>query len=133
VLLYSSSGRQVSLRELGDGDVFGEMSAIDGQSRSASIIALTDSRLLLMTRGDFLSMLAVSPDASLWLLRQLTGRVRTLTERVFELSALNVQARLHSELLRMAARSPTGREIDPAPTHSELASRIGTHREAVTR
>jgi CRP-like cAMP-binding protein len=133
VLLYSSNGREVSLRELCGGDVFGEMSAIDGESRSASIVSLADSRLLAMSRGDFLDVIAGSPEAALWLMRQLSARIRGLTERVFELSALNVQARLHCELLRLAARSPTGREIDPAPTHSELASRIGTHREAVTR
>jgi len=54
---------------------------------------------------------------------------------VFELSALNVQARLHCELLRLAKTGldPHSLVIDPAPTHAELANRIGTHREAVTR
>lgn len=133
VLLYSASGREVTLRDLEADDMFGEMSAIDGESRSASILALADSRLLAMSRPDFLELLETSPDVSLWMMRQLTGKIRDLTDRVFELSALNVQARLHCELLRMASRSPTGLEISPAPTHAELASRIGTHREAVTR
>jgi CRP-like cAMP-binding protein len=133
VLLYSATGREVSLRDLDENDMFGEMSGIDGESRSASIIALTDARLLVMSRVDFRTAIEASPDAALWLLRQLTVKIRGLTERVFELSALNVQSRLHCELLRMAARSPTGLEIRPAPTHAELANRIGTHREAVTR
>jgi CRP-like cAMP-binding protein len=133
VLLYSSSGREVALRDLGEGDLFGEMSAIDGELRSASIVTLTEARLLVMTRADFRAAIDSSPQAAFWLMGQLTDRIRSLTERVFELSALNVQARLHCELLRMAARSPNGLEIRPAPTHAELASRIGTHREAVTR
>lgn len=133
VLLYSATGREISLRDLAEDDMFGEMSGIDGESRSASIIALTDARLLVMTRADFRSAIESSSEAALWLLRQLTSRIRSLTDRVFELSALNVQSRLHCELLRMAARSPTGLEIRPAPTHAQLASRIGTHREAVTR
>jgi CRP-like cAMP-binding protein len=57
--------------------------------------------------------------------------VRGLTDRVFEMSALNVRARLHCELLRLARSRADGN--DAAPTHAELANRIGTHREAVTR
>lgn len=133
VLLYSASGREISLRDLEEGDMFGEMAAIDGESRSASIVALTEARLLVMSRADFRAAVDSSPEAALWLLRQLTARIRTLTDRVFELSALNVQSRLHCELLRMAASSENGLEIKPAPTHAELANRIGTHREAVTR
>ena len=132
-LLYSASGREISLRDLVDGDLFGEMAAIDEESRSASIVALAESRLLVMSRAEFRAALESSPGAATWLMRHLTARIRSLTERVFELSALNVQSRLHCELLRMAAGSPNGLEIRPAPTHAELANRIGTHREAVTR
>ncbi len=132
-LLYSASGREISLRDLVDGDLFGEMAAIDEDSRSASIVALAESRLLVMSRAEFRAALDGSPGAAIWLMRHLTARIRSLTERVFELSALNVQSRLHCELLRMAAASPGGLEIRPAPTHAELANRIGTHREAVTR
>ena len=62
--------------------------------------------------------------------------LKGLTEQVFELSALNVQTRIHCELLRLAQKGKPcsgGIEVRPAPTHAELASRIGTHREAVTR
>ena len=132
-LLYSANGREISLRDLVEGDLFGEMAAIDEESRSASIVALSESRLLVMSRAEFRATLESSPGAAVWLMRHLTARIRSLTERVFELSALNVQSRLHCELLRMAASSPNGLEIKPAPTHAELANRIGTHREAVTR
>src|ERR1700722_13432499 len=101
VLLYSASGREVSLRDLSEGDMFGEMAAIDGEGRSASIVALDDSRLLAMARPHCRAAIEASPDAAMWLLGQLTARIRLMTERVFELSALNVQARLHCELLRM--------------------------------
>jgi CRP-like cAMP-binding protein len=133
VLIYSANGREISLRDLESGEMFGEMAAIDGESRSASIVALSDARLLVMTREEFRAAVDSAPAAALWLLKQLTGRIRTLTERVFELSALNVQSRLHCELLRLAASSDSGTQISPAPTHAELANRIGTHREAVTR
>jgi CRP/FNR family cyclic AMP-dependent transcriptional regulator len=133
VVLFSSSGRQVSINNLGVGSSFGQLAAIDGQSRSASVVAATDVRLRAIGREDFLSILRAAPEAALWVARNLCADVRRLTERVFELSALNVQARLHCELLRMARASTSGLSIQPAPTHSELANRIGSNREAVTR
>ena len=72
----------------------------------------------------------------MWLARRLTGQIRDLTEKVFELNALRVSSRLHCELLRRCAAAGAGATsvaIEPAPTHAELASCIGTHREAVTR
>lgn len=136
VIVYSVSGREVSLRSLSPGDVFGELAAIDGLPRSASVVAESDARVAALAREDFLTFVESSPRTALWLARLLASKVRDMTDRVFELSALNVQARLHCELLRLAkaglgSNSPL--IINPAPTHAELASRIGTHREAVTR
>jgi CRP/FNR family transcriptional regulator, cyclic AMP receptor protein len=134
VVLYAANGREVMLRDLAPGQLFGELAAIDGAARSASIVATTDARLLAIPDDVFRTAVAASPTAAEWMLRRLTAQVRSLTNRVFETSALHVQARLHCELLRLA-RTHGGAEtqVDPAPTHAELASRIGTHREAVTR
>ena len=67
---------------------------------------------------------------------RLTALVRSLTERVIEFSVLNVRSRVHSELLRMVhnADADDGQaSIYDPPTHAEMAARISTHREAVTR
>ena len=64
------------------------------------------------------------------IMRHLSHQVRVLTSRVFEFSTLAVRNRVHAELLRMA--TPSG-DIFPRPTHEDFASRISTHREAVTR
>jgi CRP-like cAMP-binding protein len=134
-VMYSTNGREVIMRSLPVGAVFGELAAVDGLPRSASVIAETDARVVALRREDFMACLETCPAAALWLARLLAGKVRDMTERIFELSALNVQARLHCELLRMAKAVDEGAlmRIDPAPTHAELANRIGTHREAVTR
>ena len=132
-VIYAANGREVSLRALGEGQLFGELAAIDNEVRSASIMASTDARLLVMGQDLFRSVIASSPEATDWLIRRLTAQIRSLTNRVFELSALRVQARLHCELVRLARSQTDDGVVDPAPTHSELASRIGTHREAVTR
>jgi len=129
VLLYAADGREVSLRDLSDGQLFGELSALDGEARSVGIVAATDARLLAFSANVFRAAIRDDPGSADWLARRLVTQIRGLTDRVFELSALNVRARLHCELMRLA-RSQTGGE---APTHAELANRIGTHREAVTR
>jgi CRP/FNR family transcriptional regulator, cyclic AMP receptor protein len=135
VVIHSMIGREVSFRELAEGELFGEIAAIDGGGRSVSIVALSDVRLMAIARSDFIQALRASPDSSEWMMRRLTARIRNLTDKVFELAALNVQERLHRELLRLGrdALATGAQELCPAPTHQELANRIGTHREAVTR
>jgi len=134
VVLHAQSGREVWVRELGPGELFGDLGAVLGAPRAATVVALADTRMAVMSQADFRTCLDTSPGACLWLAERLAEEVRRLTSRVFELSALNVQARLHCELLRLArTQTGGGLVLDPAPTHAELASRIGTHREAVTR
>lgn len=130
-LLYGADGREVSLRELAPGQMLGELSAVDSAVRSVSVVAIADSRLMAFGQRAFRELVEGSPAATDWLIRRLVSQVRNLTDRVFELSALNVQTRLHCELLRLARTH--GGDIAPSPTHAELASRIATHREAVTR
>jgi CRP/FNR family cyclic AMP-dependent transcriptional regulator len=136
VTLYSLGGKEVILRDLGEGDMFGELAAIDGQPRSASIIALTDCQLASIPAEAFRAAITELPEGATWLARRLTRQIRDLTERVFELNALRVRSRLHCELLRLCGTVADGRgriTLEPTPTHAELASRVGTHREAVTR
>ncbi|MCG8559212.1 MAG: helix-turn-helix domain-containing protein, partial [Hyphomicrobiales bacterium] len=70
------------------------------------------------------------------LLKRLVAQIRSLTTRVFEFSTLAVSNRIQAELLRLARDNGIDDNtalITPAPTHTEIASRISTHREAVTR
>lgn len=136
ISLFSPHGREVILREMGPNLVFGELAAIDRQARSANVVALEDSLLAHMRGEEFLDFLGAVPQAGLWMSKLLVARIRNLTARAFELATLPVAGRIHSELLRLARE--TGIEADrlmihPIPTHADLASRIGTHREAVTR
>lgn len=136
VMLFSVNGREIILRDLGEGEMFGELAAIDGLPRSATIVALSESTLASIPAPAFRAAVAAEPEAALWLARRLTAQIRELTDRVFELNALRVSSRLHCELLRRCASASefaTDVSIEPSPTHAELAACIGTHREAVTR
>lgn len=136
VTLYSLTGRVVSFRELGLGQTFGELAALDGRPRSASVHVRTAGLIARMTAEDFRSVLQGHPSVALALLQDLVRNIRDLTTRVYEFSTLAVSNRLQAELLRLAkltGQHGKGPYALPMPTHEELASRISTHREAVTR
>jgi CRP-like cAMP-binding protein len=135
VTIFSEAGREVAFRELSAGMSFGELSAIDGQPRSANVIALTDAIVTSMTRADFMATLTRHPDVAVAALRKLTLLVRALSERVHEF-AEKVEVRICHELLRLAREGMQGTNaarLRPAPKHAEIASRVNTHREAVSR
>ena len=136
ISLSAANGREILLRDIGPGAVVGELAAIDGGLRSASVAALEEAVLACQRAEDFIRFLGEVPQAGLWMTRQLAARVRDLTERTTELATLPIAGRVQRELLRLAAEA--GGEGDqaiirPMPTHAEIASRLGTHREAVTR
>lgn len=136
VTIYSASGREVDYRDVGPGGMVGELAAIDGGPRSATVEALEPARLARLPAAAFRELVETRPGFAMVLLQQLSGLIRRLTERVFELSTLAVRQRLIHELMRLAEEAGVsdGRaEIRPAPTHFELASRIGAYREAVSR
>lgn len=136
VIVYSASGKEVMFRDLDAGKTFGELAAIDGNVRSASVVALTRCVLATMTAQGFHRVLQDHPDVARRIMIYLVGLVRRLSDRVVEFSVLAVRNRIHAELLRLAReRTFDGNEafIVPAPTHAEIASRVSTHREAVTR
>lgn len=136
VSIYSADGQRVGFRDIVAGTIFGELSAIDGHPRSASVEAIETCAVAVMRRPQFLAAIAHHPEFNMAVARHLTGQVRVLTRRVFEFSTMAVRQRLWAELLRLAESAPPegkGALLSPPPTHAEIASRISTHREAVTR
>ncbi|MCC6826850.1 MAG: Crp/Fnr family transcriptional regulator [Novosphingobium sp.] len=136
VELVSLNGREVILAEVGPGEITGEFAALDDQPRSASVGAITACTLIAIPGDAFVRCALGDPGSAWWLTQRLVRQIRLLNERNFELNALAVRNRLHCELLRLcidAGIADNGAVIAPAPTHAHLASRIGTHREAVTR
>lgn len=137
ITTYSTHGREVTFRDCEAGEHFGDLSAIDGQPRSADVVTLEPSVLAVLSSAAFIKMLATEPAVAMRMMRNLTGLVRRLTERVIDLSTLGVQTRLHAELLRLAhtagVQPDNTARIDPAPAHAALASKISTNREQVSR
>jgi|SRR5215471_14966034 len=140
VTIYSSAGKSagkaVSFTELRAGAIFGEYPAIDRGPRSASVEARTNCLIASMSGSTFRELVATEPGLAQALLPVLVRTIRGLNTRVFEFSTLAVNNRIQAELLRLAgvgSRQGNSVRIVPAPTHVEIASRVSTHREAVTR
>ncbi len=136
ITVFSAAGKEVTFRDLGPGEMFGELAAIDGQPRSANAIAKADAQVGRIPAARFWDLLQAHPKVNAATLKYLCGLVRDLSARVYQFSAYAVGNRIHAEILRLALlANPTGNEaaIAPAPTHAEIASRVNTHREAVTR
>jgi CRP-like cAMP-binding protein len=137
VIIFAMNGKQVIFEDINSGEMFGELSAIDGQPRSAFVVAMTDTRVCSMSHDDFWQVLRAYPEVAESTMQRLTGMVRLLCERIFEISTLPVKDRIHAELLRLALQHMRNDDnsaiIEPAPTHADIACHIGSHREAVSR
>lgn len=136
VTTYSANGRQITFRDLQDGEYFGDISAIDGKPRSADGVTLKPTVVASLDRSGFLELLRLETNVAERVMRNLAALVRQLSDRVIDLSTLGVQNRVHAELLRLARSAGVAdnrARLDPAPTHAELASQISTNREQVTR
>jgi CRP/FNR family cyclic AMP-dependent transcriptional regulator len=138
VVLYGHSGREVILSMFkAPGDFFGEMSLLDDQPRSATVIAAERSRLLILSRAAFQAHLTAHPRSALRVLTELSRRLRRADEVIGNLALLDVYGRLAGKLRELAAADGEEREdgilIRQRPTQSEIAAMIGTSRETVSR
>jgi len=133
---YSLAGREISFAEIGEGDFFGEVSAVDGEARSASVTAISDCRLASLTAPLFRALLESHPDVAATVMRRLSGIIRRSTERLMDFKTLNAHQRVCAEVLRIAQPSAAVAghwEIYPMPTQVVIASRVGASRETVAR
>lgn len=136
VWLPTTRRTDIILSDIRAGEFFGELAAIDGWPRSARVTALTIVNAACMPAAVFRHALGQYPDVSGQILRLLARRVRMLDVRVEEFSTLSVRDRARAELLRLGrlrTDHPNQAVISPPPTHAEIAARISSHREAVTR
>jgi CRP-like cAMP-binding protein len=134
--LFSIDGRAIAYRDIEPGDIFGELAAIDGRTRSATVVALEATRAARLTEAAFREIVTSRPAVTWALLEHLSAQMRRMTDRIYEYSTLVVRKRLIRELLRLSELAePSGElvSISPSPTHFELAATISTHREAVSR
>ncbi len=136
IILRIATGKEVILTEMQDGEFFGEIAAIDEEGRSANVTALSRSKICAVPQSVFLELVATEPSVNRYVMRTLAERCRLLNSRLAEHCFLQTKHRLYTELLRQSRPRPGHdgqRSISPPPTQKDLAARIGTRREVVSR
>jgi len=137
VFKSSAGGREQVLSIEGPGSSIAELPVFDGGSYPASVAAVDRATLLFVSRADFQNLCLSHPQVALKVLRVVGARLRRLVGIIEELSFTTVRHRLASFLLRLARkegeRTPEGVRFSLPATNQELASRIGTVRELVSR
>ncbi|MBL7059376.1 MAG: Crp/Fnr family transcriptional regulator [Candidatus Marinimicrobia bacterium] len=133
----SEDGREVILTMLGAGDFFGEMSLLDGKTRSANVVALEATETLTLSRRDFLSILETYPKIAIHLLEELTTRIRWSDRQIESLSLSGAEKRIAIALIRLAEELGTIRQgavtVQNLPYQQDIANMAGTSRETVSR
>ena len=137
VTRLGKSGREVILALLNEGDFFGEMSLIDGDSRSANVIALENTKVFTLNRLDFLNVIKKYPNIAIELLKVLGQRIRKSDRQITSLSLSDAEKRIALCILRIADEQGTIQRglvtILKMPIQQDIGNMSGTSRETVSR
>jgi CRP-like cAMP-binding protein len=134
-VLMDDEGDEMVIAQFAKGDFFGELSLLDGKGRSATIVADKDTELSILQKDVFLDVLYKNPRMSVELMATLVERLRKADEMIESLAFLEVSERLINALLENAVEGTGVSGFIKAGklTHKELAARIGSSREAVSK
>lgn len=130
--MMAASGRQITYQMLDQGQMFGELSAIDGLPRSASVVAESDVLIAELSGVQFREVLEKQPEFAGLVMRRLANLARWLAAKLFEYHAYNVRGRVYLELLRIYEEL-SDKETLVKLSDKDMASRVGTTRENVTK
>ncbi len=137
LVIFSASGQELSLDIYGPGDVFGELSVLDGGLRPTSAMALESTSTLMIRSDDFLRFLAGSDRLARNVIDLLVARRRAAIADVEALAFRDVNGRLAAKLLELADRygqpCPAGIQIKLKLTQIDLAAAVAASREMVNK
>lgn len=134
VLIANEEGKEMILSTLHEGEHFGELSLLDGEPRSANVITLEKCEFLVLHRANFNHLLEQHPSIAMRMIKYLCQRVRLLTSIAQGLALLDVYGRLVKLLNSLAEPSSEGLMVINLPlTHKDIAARVGSSREMISR
>ena len=134
---FSDDTKEVILAILSKSDIFGEMSILDGYSRSATVTTLEDSEIFLIKRDDFLQLLKSNNDIVNSMLQEMTRRLRVADMKIKALGMKDSEGKIAAVLIQLAGeigKVASGKaEIKKLPYQHDLANMAGTSRETISR
>lgn len=132
-VVHDEQGKEIVLSLIGPGEYFGEMAALDGVPRSATIVTKETTEILIIRRDDFKRLLSLNPDMVFNLLSVLLGRLRRANQKIEALAFTNVHDRVAHLLMQLAEPNDEGWIVKDKMTHQEIADMVGASREMVSR
>lgn len=138
IFTNSASKKRKTFAYLKEGDFFGEMSLLEGTTRTAAAQAVEPSRLLVIRKKDFQRLLASDPKLALYLLKTVCERLHRANEEIEGLLFRNILGRVAKAMLELGRRSGETTHggaivLKDRFTQQELADVVGTTREPLTR
>lgn len=137
ISVSSADGKEVVLNLMRAGDIFGEISILDGGPRTADATAMEDTDLLVLHRRDFTNFLEQKPRVAIAMLRVLTERLRNTSNQLEDVAAYDRSARLARSLIRLSLRfgeeTSEGVRIDLNLTQSDIGNLVGMTRESMNK
>ncbi|HEX9464866.1 MAG TPA: Crp/Fnr family transcriptional regulator [Alphaproteobacteria bacterium] len=127
-------GQEITIAMVAAGDTLGEISAIDGLGRSATVVAEENCVVAELPQVEFHALIVRRGDVALELLRRWAVTIRQLSDKVSYLSTGSPDQRVYAELIRLARVEKPGGErwlIRELPSHQDLAKWAQTSRETV--
>jgi CRP/FNR family transcriptional regulator, cyclic AMP receptor protein len=134
ISVSSPDGRSAILNLIGAGEIFGEMSVLDGQARSADCTANTNCEIFVIDRRDFIPFVKSQPALAMKFIELLCMRLRWTSDQVEQVILQNLPGRLASALIRLTEKhklAPGGRTI--AITQQEISEMVGMTRESINK
>ncbi len=136
VSLVRPDGKEAILAILTPGEFFGEMALLDNRPRSASVVVLEPTTVMILTRSDFMQMIEANPQIIHNMIIPLVTRLRKANKKIADLAFLDAIGRVSGVISQMAEES--GEEVDEGiiirnrPSHEQLGMMAATTRETVT-
>jgi CRP/FNR family transcriptional regulator, cyclic AMP receptor protein len=133
VLISDEDGKEIILAILGPGEFFGEMSLIDSQPRSATVITMEASSFNVISHNDFMQCLTSNPDISKTILATMAKRLREADKKIESLALLDVYGRVARTLLELATKEGNKLVVSQNLSQQDIANMVGASREMVNR
>jgi CRP/FNR family transcriptional regulator, cyclic AMP receptor protein len=132
------TGTATTLAIMGPSEMFGELSLLDGNPRSASVAAVTRAELMTIDRASFLRLFESRPRLGITIMEVVARRLRRLSERSDDLTSLPVPNRLAKQLLQLAEShafrvAPRRLRLALKLSQRDLGELVGATRESVNK
>jgi len=133
VVLSDEDGKEIIVSILGPNEIFGELSLIDAEPRSACVVTMEPSQFSIINKRDFINFLHKNPEVSTNLLVGLTTRLREANKQIESLALMDVYGRVARTLLQFAEPENGTLVVKEKLTQKDIANMVGASREMVSR